>query len=565
MKFPKKEGLNEFQRVKLMINYQTSKTFGENLSLINEQVGTGGMLYPSTDRLEREKEEYTKETYPLYCKYPDKALVPINKEGVTGDESLVKSTGGTKFCLYRSQNKAGNEGIWIPSESEITFTSLRHIQYNADIIFEKYPDYMTKEELINNFIILFLPNGREVVNSFSVGSVLYSSRIFFDGGSKRWFFSGYKDKNRKEYPMPKWEDPRNEWDRFIDDFGTVIYFAIIIASMLIPGTQGGIIASVIVDLVASGVIAQRDLEKGNNISAVFSMLFALLPLVNLSTKWMGISDDMVRQLSLAFEKSNLNSKSNPKEWINFYLKLKPEQQLGLSKILKYDKPTIEKMGKEIAEKLGTKRGQQIAEILPSGTQKLIDADPNVLKSIPFLQRLGVKNLGLVGVMMLINYVLKKTKGEDWNDESKKIFTEVHSVISSELEELLFMNAIANAVSVNEIYDPKVKEAVEVAKSYLRSSLDDAAKRIASDTLVLSVVRERTEQEKGTWISEEEIQIEDTTEDVRELSPEQVEEYRKQNYIPVDEIDKYGVKDEEYDDNDILIINGESWIKKITKE
>jgi hypothetical protein len=321
----------------------------------------------------------------------------------------------------------------------------------------------------------------------------------------------------------------------------------------------------VVDLIASGVLAQRDLEKGENISAVFSMLFALLPLVNLSTKWMGISDDMVRQLSLAFEKSNLNSKSNPKKWIDFYLKLKPEQQLGLSKILKYDKPTIEKMGKEIAEKLGTKRGQQIAEILPSGTQKLIDADPNVLKSIPFLQRLGVKNMGLIGVMMVIQYVLKKYKGEEWNDESKKIFTEIHSVISPELEELLFMNTIANAISVNEIYDTELKKTVETAKSYLKSSLDDAAKRIASDTLVMSSVKERIEEESGTWISEEELQISDTTEDVIDASPEQVDEYRKQNYIPVNEIDIYNVKPEEYDDNDILIINGQSWIKKITKE
>jgi hypothetical protein len=359
--------------------------------------------------------------------------------------------------------------------------------------------------------------------------------------------------------MPEWGDPRSDTERFIDDFGTVIYMAVIISvSLLAPQTMAGIITTVIVDLGLSSVIAFRDLEKGNNIGAVFGVLFALLPIANLSNKWLGISDDITRQLSQSFAKSNLNSKSKPSDWVKFYNGLPAPQQKGLSKILNYKKTEIERMSQEIAEQFG-KRGKQIEKILPDGIQKLIDADPNILKNIPFLEKLAVKNLGLVGVLFLIDYAIQKTKGEEWNDESKKKFEEVYSIVSPDLQSLLLMSALANYDNINDIYNAQELERIQKnTMETLNSDIEEGTKKLISDKYVATATQDTVNNNGG-------IEIPDFKKYQAELiyaDSVEVQKYRDKEYVPLLETNSELNINFNWDFDNPIIINDTPWVKKI---
>jgi hypothetical protein len=562
--------LDEIIRAKLLINYQTSKTLEENLLFINEQPGTGGMLYPSEDRIKRESEEYKKETYPLYCKYPDKALTPIQHiktagdSKIEGEEALVTSTGGTKFCLYR---QAGGDAIWVPSDAEVTFTTFDWINYNVDKFFEKYPKYMDKNRLIDNFTQLFFPNGRESVVKFSFDPYFYRAKLYFDSKTKRWWFKEYfEESSGTKYEEPIWNDPRNDYKRFIDDFGTVIYFSIIAASALIPMTQSGIIAAVMIDLAASGVIAQRDLEKGQNISAVFSVLLALIPLANLSHKWIGVSDEVLKSMSKKFQDSYLSRSSPPSAWVKFYKNnLNEAEQLAMSKLLKYKKEEIELMAKDIAKNLSQmgkyKKAETISDILSPSLLNMVKTNPEVLKSIPFVQRLGPKVLTVIGVSIIINYVLNKWKGEEWNDSSKEIFEKCHSLLSPELEQYLFIAATVNAMKANELFSaPELREATENAELLMDLKIDESIKKMAIDTTIVSTINEVTETTDSTVVK-----LPDFSSYIKQVINTDsigLSEYREKGYMPINET---ASDTSEFDYNDILVINNNPWVKKIMKD
>ena len=72
--FLKKNDINEINRAKLMMKYQTSKTFSENLLTINEQSTAGYIppqnLTPEKERkLDYEIKQKEKNAYPNYCPY----------------------------------------------------------------------------------------------------------------------------------------------------------------------------------------------------------------------------------------------------------------------------------------------------------------------------------------------------------------------------------------------------------------------------------------------------------------------------------------------------------------
>ena len=489
--------LEDIIKTKLLIKYQTSKTLGENLSFINEQKEEWGYEI-GKEMAEKEKLEQ----YPNYCKYPDKAVYPPKWEEL-GEESIVKvdrnGDNEITFCLYTG---FGGGGWWIPKDSEIKFTSYEVVSYNADLLLKKYPNYLNEEDLIQNLSQLFFPQNSPAVKSFSIGSINYNAFLQWDPKTNRWWLSTYKDKDKKPYPNPVWNDPRTEWDIVVDRFGTAVYFSAIIVTTFIvpylaPLTTGQILLTIGVDLVLSAIISQRQFEKGENVSAVLGIVFAFLPGLQLSNKWLGVSDEVAKSLSTKLLTANLNKTSKAADWVKFYrTKLSDPEKLAFSKFLKYDRDKLTKFSDDIVKSFG-KSGGRMSQVLPKGIEKILleaSSDPKLLKSIPFFQRLGVKNFGLITFMLTLAYILNKFYGKELSDETKKTLTSVQSLVSPELVTQIMMEALINAENSNEIFSEELNsiiidvhnQAEEAAKNLSINITQESKDSLVDSNIKLSI-------------------------------------------------------------------------------
>ena len=446
--------LEDILKTKLLIKYQTSKTLGENLSFINEQKEEWGYEIGK----EMGEEEQSKK-YPNYCKYPNNAVYPPKWEEL-GEESIVKVDRGGEneipFCLYTGM---GGGGYWIPKDSEIKFSAMDILSYNIDIFLEKYPDYLSEEDLLQNLSQLFFPQGVAAVKSFNIGNVNYNSSLIWDSGMDRWRFRAYIDEKRNDYPNPVWNDPRTEWDIIVDKFGTAVYFgALIITTFVAPYlfelTLPQIWFMIGADLALSSIISQRAWEKGENVSAVLGMVFCFLPALQLSNKWLGVSDEVAKSLSQKLLTANLNKNSKAADWVKWYrTKLKDSERLAFTKFLRYDKNKLTNFSDDIIKQFG-KKGLRMSQSLPSGIQKILQEavnDPKLLKSIPFWERLGVKNFTLITFLLTLSYIVNKIYGKELNDETKMTLTNIQSIVSPEIVTQIMMAALMNTEKVNEIF------------------------------------------------------------------------------------------------------------------
>jgi hypothetical protein len=565
------------KRQLLLIKYDLNKTLSENLHLIKnnkiifeQEKPFLDDYYGSEDYTEwaqGELESARAKNYPNFCKYRDKALTPVNKQGVEGKEALAKATleDGKEifFCLYQS---AGGKGIWIHPESTIKFADsggdiMSFVLSEVDRIMRDYPEYNTEDELIENMSQLLIPNGRPAVISFNSGSNKYTLRMQWDSKSKRWWNSGYKVIGTQiKYEEPVWVDPRDEWDRFVDSFGMAIYLTTMLVSAFITrGASLSVIATTVgIDIVLSGVIAQRDLEKGENVAAVLGMLFTLLPFLNLSSKWLGISDEVTESLAKKILASNLNSKSSVSKWIKLYKSLSIEEQRGLRQFLKYKDTQIQKLTDEVI-KVGsglgkTKRAEQLAKILPNEIYQLSLKNPEILTKPSTWVKLRTNPITHLGAFFILNYL-----GKPLNDESKKTLSEIHTIVSPQLmNEIIFNltnvddpNVILNNTEVNnainEIIDKKTKE---FASSWqFEEHVDDSIRAVVSDTINNSGGKyEVITQEQPLIPLEGDFDVLDST-------------YREKGYLPFDEVENWGdidASDKGY------IINGIKYVKQIKK-
>ena len=94
-----------------------------------------------------------------------------------------------------------------------------------------------------------------------------------------------------------WQDPRNGWQTFVDEHqflmmaGSIV-LGIVLAHVL-PGTAPWVI-ELIVEGVTGGLIAYRDLQKGDNISAAMGFVFMCLPLWKAFPKLRGVNNSVLR-------------------------------------------------------------------------------------------------------------------------------------------------------------------------------------------------------------------------------------------------------------------------------
>ena len=423
------------EKIKLFMNYSLNKTLSENI-LEQENIKTkSDLMYQEWEKeqsAEKEKEkEKNKTAWKERCRYPEKALLPPkNNAGVEGKDALIDG-----FCYYPTPNKDGGiSGIYIPEDSEISWWTVEKISYAVDQHLEKYPEEDRKTS-ISNFSKIF-PLG--TVFAFKVGNSTYTTWITLKDGF--WEFKYfYNIVDRKPYEQPTWVDERTKYQKFVDEYGFAIQITAALATAIAGMMTGGVAWVLYAEIALEGglglAVGLREMEKGENVSATLSFITGILPMLKLSKVFTGIPEKEFIELSKELKNAGLTATSDVSKYVEFYNGLSPDKQKIMSKLLKQDDYFKEKLLKSLNDEL--------PKIVNDGLKKMVKENPELLKSIPFFERLWARELGTNSFFVILGILVNVVWGDILNAQDLEKLKGVYSVVPENLKKEMAFNLISN--------------------------------------------------------------------------------------------------------------------------
>jgi hypothetical protein len=558
------------KRVLLLMEYDNKQTYSENQKNVLVEQGIGGGFTPQnqSDQMSKNIEKTTDHSgeYPNYCSSPDKAIMPPdNPEGASGTDALIPG-----FCYYRVTQ---NGGYFLPQDAKLEFWDDPGIYEIIDNWVKRYP----KQDPEITYDWMSRVSSPGAVRSFEYAGNTYQTMVKWtrDGlypdydakyGATNWAWNGFgygPEGARTYYEQPKWEDRRGDWDRFTDEWGIMVSLAIstatIIASMFLPIGPLLITAELLVELSLGIWIGQREFEKGNNVSAVFSVLFGLLPVLKYSKYFRGVNPKSFTTLSRKIANEGLTSQSTPQKWARFYTSLDEGEQLVFSQALKMDDVTKGLMMKELKEFLSNQGFKNTSKHM----SLLAKADPSVLKDIPFLKRLWVRELGTGLATMGVSYLTDGLLGDRFNNKQKQDFQWVYAHIPESLQKEMVMNLLHNIAQSGEIMDniandPRTKEIKETIEKNANVDFGQAIKKY--DEFFATVIKDSITDAGGTYIEIEEDSTETINPEQENLNKLQIKKMEKEGWVKRSELSIMDWPDNS-DSTNVRNINGVTYIKK----
>jgi len=476
--FLKKNNINEINRAKLMMKYQTSKTFSENLLIINEQTlqdyeGNAERIDPEKEKRELEYQQSI--SYPNYCPYKEYAVVPPKNElGAEGGEAIPEG-----WCYY----KTPIGGVYIPV-SDPEFGSLTEMGFSSIVTISKQVDKVisqgvepedSRDMIINRFSKIFPPGS---IISFTLDNLFkYTLRLGKKGDKGMWFASAFRDQNGDVLKQPMIVDNRNELQKFQDEWLVWIQLAAAIGtailSVYIP-IGWGVTIELMTELGLGALAAQREFQKGNNVAAASSILIGLLPALKLTKWYRGIDPATFTSLSKKMAGANLNASSTVEDYVKFYNKLNPNQQKLMTQMLEQDRISRDQMLKEIALKLGK---PQKAEFMIDGLVNMAKQNPEVLKDLKVFEKLWARELRAGFGIVVLYKIVKSVWGKELNNEQKEAIEWVYTKLPETLKKEYLFNLLSNSESLPEI----ANNTIEFKKEHIQTG-EQAAKNLPPDLL-----------------------------------------------------------------------------------
>lgn len=564
------EGKLLVNRVKLLMGYDMSKTLNENTQNILEQPDsrfdtqdTKDILRQGQKELDQQKaaqdaKERAKQ-YPNWCKYPDKAVAyPNNPDDAEGEDAILKDPiTGIRFCYYPvpSSTKPGEiESLPIPEDSEIFWWDIPGISDWADQIIKKYPKlYNTKddkEKLIQN-LSKILPLG--TVRQFKEGRLTYNNYITLNSGIKYWKFTYFRESQTKQpYPLPKWNDPRNDWQKFVDQHFMLLQLGTLAASIVGGffsfGTTWGISTTLLIEIIlelgVGSVVAWRDFEKGNNVAGASSILFAALPLLKTSRWFKGINPKAFEEVSEQLLKSGLNKTSTVEDYVKFYNGLSEEGKTLMSQMLKTDKYTQEVMWQGIKSEFEA----DFPKLFKKGLSKYLEKNPGVLKDLKFFEKLWVRELMVASDGIFGTMTIEALFGKYLNNPEKEALWKVSQYMPPTLQKEFVYNLLLHLDDAGNIV-------TNVEKT---SKFKSDKNRIVNgfEKLMNTNIKNEFKNRGLTYVElPDDKTIGDDLSDLR-LNSKNIDIYRKNGWKPIKEL----TDDDNF--NELVLINGDYWAKTI---
>jgi hypothetical protein len=553
-------------KIKFLINYDAKKTLNENLILVNEQWMSKteelGLSPEQRDKSAKESEKNT-EYYYEDCSSPDKAIEP--PQTMAGNQGMIPG-----FCYYPvasmgKDNVGKVGGIFLPSDAEITFWD--DIKTYNDALETTFKQNQWKKAgatfdgVITNFTETF-PMG--TVYKFKWGqstylpSIRYSPNEVSNGIFEVFYFIGFYNQDNLPYNPPVIGDDRNDYQKFIDDWGSYIQWTSVLATAIVGLFTGGstlpLTAELLIELGIGVAVGMREIEKGNDVAGVFSIITGLLPSLKAIPSFRGIDPKWANSLSVKFAESGLNSSSKLSKYVSFYNKLtKPEKEIMAKMFRSGDDYTKRAILKGLSNELK----QQIPNLLQKGFIKMWKQKPKLFKSIPFFERLWVRELGAnaaVGVAgYLVDYKypeLNSAERDKLSEEMKDKLDGVYYVIPEDTQKLLSLNLLGNPDQAELILkDPELAKSIEFGKNYVGEKGDNISKGLIS--FFQKAVTDSVEKNGG-----ESIVIKEEWFQSDKMNEKQLSDLKNQGYVEKDSV-PFGTKF-----SDIKFINDIYWIKPV---
>lgn len=209
--------------------------------------------------------------------------------------------------------------------------------------------------------------------------------------------------NNEEYKSPRASDLRNDWQRFIDNWGDAIQIGValvgVVAGIFTGGSSLVLTTALLSDLVVSGAIAQRRYEQGDIPLAFIELLFGSIPLLNLTADFANISKGALKSLGSKLATArNLNTEQ---KIINFWRTLTDEERKALAIINRQESHFQSRVTRAFNKQLNIPNSRVSRQIVRDLISSVDDsAGKDIVLS--FWKSASGKELKITGLLMAIN-------------------------------------------------------------------------------------------------------------------------------------------------------------------
>lgn len=463
------------------------KSTSDNRALM-DLTGTVGTIASPTTNLEQPQNLVSKygDPYPAYCSYPDKAIVPgKNKAGVSGMETIPDGK-----CAYLApQPNYDNEGSWDIRTIPIFISSDALITFND---FSTQKEILKKQNEMNPKLEKMPHKSKSILTRFPPGTVYkfedarlgpYETRIVKGKGDGGYFEFGwyYNTVTNKPYPFYETWDPRNSYQKFMDDWSVVTQVVMSVGFLVARGLARRYWPILVAEIFFEGIFgimsAQRNFERGRNLSAGFDLIFAALPILMKATPiFRGMNPQVGREMVRSMNKAGITASSSSDEVFEWFVKLPDDQAQVFSKVVQAgDELTEESIKRAIGEHLDS-------------LKNLIRANPDKYKRLALLKNLQTQEFTVQMGTMVLDFLLDSIVGEKLTDNQKQRFSGIFNYaeeIDAQLAQEFANNLVLNVENAKEILDSERIEEVytsitsdkseKMSKERLNQDLADAFK------------------------------------------------------------------------------------------
>ena len=398
----------ELHRMKFISEYKRGEIISEQ-STPSESISAAYKQYlvlpPDATRVASyEDAKSNRKKWPQYCsnnpeiwKHAIQIQRTINGRKLDFEESQLPNT-----CAYKAPkegNDMGSTWVEIPRNVKMSFTTKESVDRQILTWTKKYPKQQLNVELTKTRLYNYVvdtPNTIYFAEMNEDGSISYTQEytqwFMYNSQLQSLNFIGWWNGRGlgvagKKLPQSKWVDPRKAWQRFVDEHqflmitGSIVLGIIItLTSEFVGGTTAPWGVELLIEGLTGGIIAYRDLQKGDNIGAGMGVLFALLPVWKALPALRGVSDGVLKSIAKKFAGSDIKTADDYAYFVEFVL-TKEERKI-LNKALSDENSwyTIEKALN------GLKNPKEMKDLL----LKVKDTYPELLNDIKWFKKIWAK-------------------------------------------------------------------------------------------------------------------------------------------------------------------------------
>lgn len=266
-----------------------------------------------------------------------------------------------------------------------------------------------------------LPAGS--IREFRIGDDYYTATIGYNLTKNQLIFAGYKNQDGDAYISPDPDDYKSEWEKFLDDYGTlfqvigsilVVVLAEIFSAGLATPVAWRIALEILGELIVNIPVALYDYKKGNTISGNLSLLFAFLPFMDIKGL-QGVSKELAENISKKLAEKEIK---NVEDLGNFYEALPDPEKYVFYQVMKQDPRVFKEQYK-----------QGISKLFVQALN-----DKKIIQKLLLKDQTWWKNLGIQGGVVFFILLAKELFSKEFTDLEIERMTKFYLDLNKQLQD-----------------------------------------------------------------------------------------------------------------------------------